>query len=245
MIGAVGDDRARRRGAERARRGAGVELEVERKGQTGVALIYVDAAGENEIAVFPGANAERERRARSREPSSASSRCRRGRVRGGREGVVLRPQRRAGARARPRARPARREPVRARGDEARQARRRDLRRGRRRAVRERQAGRRLGVAADRRRATGPAPAMPSPPACSSACSRSGGTRRHCSARASPGAYTAAKVGAQSALPDDIDIENWPKDQLMATPIVIDCDPGHDDAIALMLALASPEVELSA
>jgi pyrimidine-specific ribonucleoside hydrolase len=27
------------------------------------------------------------------------------------------------------------------------------------------------------------------------------------------------------------------------PIVIDCDPGHDDAIAIMLALASPEVEL--
>jgi pyrimidine-specific ribonucleoside hydrolase len=27
------------------------------------------------------------------------------------------------------------------------------------------------------------------------------------------------------------------------PIILDCDPGHDDAIALMLALASPEVEL--
>jgi ribokinase len=57
MVGAVGDDEL----AWEALSGlaaAGVELEIERNGQTGVALIYVDSAGENEIAVFQGANAE-------------------------------------------------------------------------------------------------------------------------------------------------------------------------------------------
>lgn len=56
FLGGVGEDDF----AEPALSGlreAGVELEVERRGDTGIALIAVDAAGENEIIVVPGANA--------------------------------------------------------------------------------------------------------------------------------------------------------------------------------------------
>jgi ribokinase len=55
FLGAVGEDQL----AEQALAGlveAGVALEVERRGQTGIAMILVAADGENQIVVAPGAN---------------------------------------------------------------------------------------------------------------------------------------------------------------------------------------------
>jgi len=56
MVGAVGEDTF----ADEALAGlrdAGIELELARAGTTGIALILVDDAGENQIVVIPGANA--------------------------------------------------------------------------------------------------------------------------------------------------------------------------------------------
>jgi ribokinase len=55
MVGAVGQDAF----AEEALThlvAAGIELDLERRGETGLALIAVDARGENEIVIVPGAN---------------------------------------------------------------------------------------------------------------------------------------------------------------------------------------------
>jgi len=56
MIGAVGED-AFAAEALAGLAGAGIELELDRGGETGVALIFVAADGETQIVVVPGANA--------------------------------------------------------------------------------------------------------------------------------------------------------------------------------------------
>lgn len=57
FFGSVGEDELAEQ-ALRDLREAGVELHLGRSGQTGIALIVVEASGENQIVVVPGANAE-------------------------------------------------------------------------------------------------------------------------------------------------------------------------------------------
>ena len=73
--------------------------------------------------------------------------------------------------------------------------------------------------------------------------REGALRRSCAAGgdAAPPAWRRSLLPPTAAEIDDI--LPRPPPGLMGTKIVLDTDPGHDDAIALLLALASPEVEL--
>jgi ribokinase len=56
FVGAVGDDDFAEQALDGLRE-AGVDVDVERRGETGIALIVVAADGENQIVVAPGANA--------------------------------------------------------------------------------------------------------------------------------------------------------------------------------------------
>ena len=57
LVGAVGTDNEAEEALTNLHQ-AGVELDLERVGSTGLALILVTADGENQIVVVPGANAE-------------------------------------------------------------------------------------------------------------------------------------------------------------------------------------------
>ena len=206
MVGAVGDDpladealaglRRRRRRA-RARR---------RAGTTGIALILVDDAGENEIVVVPGANAH--------VPPTLAGRSGALPARGARRRRAAQPPQGAtffalnAAPARPidaRARPADREPPRARGRLAREARRGHLRRRRRRALRERHARLRARHRPASTPSTAPRRATRSRRVSSSRSSRAATASEALTRACAAGALAASRLGAQPSLPTADDV----------------------------------------
>ena len=121
------------------------------------------------------------------------------------------------------------------------ARRADAGRGGRGAARGRERGRARRARRRSMRSTGLPPAMRSRRLSSSRCSRGASARRRCAApvlreRSQPRASARSRRFRRRT-------RSTRYSPLMATPILLDCDPGHDDAIALLLALASPELEV--